>query len=486
MKKHAKFLAVLSTTAAMAAVTPGLTGIAPFLAQNAFAASAGWFEEDGELRYRDKDGYMLTDSWKKMNNEWYYLDEDGSISRSMKIDEYYVNEDGVRVQNTWISEDNEDNWDDDEPETYWYYYGKDGKAVVSKWINIEGKEYYFNEDGRMQTGKISLEEYTYYLGNDGSMKRGWIQLDNEDEQAEEDKVWHYFDNRGRMIQNEIDRKIDGAYYTFADGILQTGWYKLPAAEANAANSSTAASGSNIATNSEASESSQAESEAAAASSADASNSAAAQTPAQAIAAYQYYETDGKRASGWRTIEGVNGIHEEGEEFTFYFKEGKPYHAQTGIQIFTIDSKRYGFNTLGERQTDLQSVTLEDGVTKANYYFGEDGIVRTGKQTIFNEDLGDNQTWFFLTDGGSKGQGYHGIRDNSIFVQGLRQDADRDLRFAPVSFDGSRYLVNASGAIQKASASSKSTAKPELGNGFKDVKDTNGTIWTVNTSGIIQE
>ena len=38
------------------------------------------------------------------------------------------------------------------------------------------------------------------------------------------------------------------------------------------------------------------------------------------------------------------------------------------------------------QTDLQSVTLEDG-TSANFYFGDDGVMRTGKQTIFNEEDG---------------------------------------------------------------------------------------------------
>ena len=30
----------------------------------------------------------------------------------------------------------------------------------------------------------------------------------------------------------ILKKIDGAYYTFEDGKMQTGWYKLPAADKN--------------------------------------------------------------------------------------------------------------------------------------------------------------------------------------------------------------------------------------------------------------
>lgn len=136
-------------------------------------------------------------------------------------------------------------------------------------------------------------------------------------------------------------------------------------------------------------------------------------------------------------------------------------------------------------TGLQVVTTESGST-ANYYFGDDGVMKTGKQTIYDEDLDENQTWFFLTEGGNKGQGFHGVRDNHVYRQGLRLDAERDLRYAPVELDGVQYLVNPSGTIQKASSSSKSDAKPELGKGFKDYKDSNDKIWTVNTSGVIQQ
>ncbi len=137
------------------------------------------------------------------------------------------------------------------------------------------------------------------------------------------------------------------------------------------------------------------------------------------------------------------------------------------------------------QTGKQVVTTETGST-ANYYFGEDGVMKTGKQTIYNEDLDENQTWFFITDGGNKGQGFHGVRDNNVFDNGLRLDADRDLKYAPVELDGVRYLVNASGSIQKASSSSKSSSRPELGNGFKDLKDANDKIWTVDANGVIQQ
>ena len=454
MNKKRKLLAVLSTAAVMTAVTPAFATLSLNPAQTAFAAAAGWTEEDGELRYLDSDGYYLTDSWKKKDGEWYYLNEDGFVSRSTMVDEYYVNEDGKRVYNQWIAIANEDEWDDEAPDTYWYYYGKDGKSVVSRWQTIEGREYYFNEDGHMQTGMLELDSSTYYLGGegDGAMKTGWIELENTDEELDADTVWHYFDSNGKMVKNQIDRKIGGSYYTFEDGIMQTGWYRLPETTASDAETATA-------------------------------SDAAEKAPA--IASFQFYEENGKRGEGWYRMEGAPGVSEEGEEFTFYLKKGMPLHAASGVEVFTVDGKRFGFNSRGELQTGLQVVNTEEGGI-ANFYFGDDGVMKTGKQTIYNEDLGENQTWFFYTDGGNKGRGFHGVRDNNVYRYGLRLDADRDLRYAPADLDGTLYLVNTAGTIQKASSSSKSAAKPELGAGYKDVKDANDKIWTVDVNGIIQQ
>ena len=98
--------------------------------------------------------------------------------------------------------------------------------------------------------------------------------------------------------------------------MQTGWFKLPASE-------TAAEGN--------------------AAEATPSEAAPAQKEAT-VAGYQYYDEDGKRADGWRTIEGVEGISEEAELYRFYFKKGQPYHAEKGLELFTIDSRKYAFNT----------------------------------------------------------------------------------------------------------------------------------------------
>lgn len=437
MKKQTGFIAVLSASAMMAFAAPmfGADGAGVAFAQE----KTGWVEEAaGEWKYYDSEGYMLTDSWKKQGDDWYYLDYDGNVAVNQRVDEYYVDETGKRVSDTWLAEDNED-WSDDAPQTYWYYYGKNGKMTTDKWLSIDGSWYYFDSEGHMMTGMQEIGDHTYYFGEDGARKYGWFLLEETDESLEREFSWFYFDKSGKMLVDEIDRKIDGSYYTFEDGRMQTGWVMVdPEAAAE-----------------------------------------------DSVAGYQYYCEDGRRAAGWLTIVGADGVAGEDEEFSFYFKNGKPYHAETGIQIFTVDSKKYGFNTRGEMQTGLQTVTREDGTTGTSY-FGEDGVMRVGKQTIYDEDLGENQIWYFTTDGSNKGLGYTGIRDNVIYENGLRLEADADLRIAPVTFDGKQYLVNSNGQIQKASSSSSSKKNPDLGKGFKDFEDQNDKIWTVNTEGIVQQ
>lgn len=447
MKKQTKMMAVLSAAAFMSALAPNLPNFAG-AANTVYAKTTGWVEEEGKLRFYEDETYYATDSWKKKDNDWYYLNEDGYITTSSMVDEFYVNAEGKRVSNTWISVFNEDDYDSENaPENFWFYYGKDGKSTQSKWIKLDDNHYYFDSEGRMLTGKVEIENATYYLGdeNDGKMKKGWVQLENTSDDPETDFAWFYFDNSGKMVENQVDKKIEGSYYTFVDGQMQTGWYKLPVTGT--------------------------------ASDAEKKNS---------VSGYQYYELEGgKRAQGWYDIEGVKSVSEEGEVYRFYFKNGQPHHAEKGLQLFTVDSKRYAFNTKGEMQTGLEVVNVENDEI-ANFYFGTDGVMKTGKQTVYNEETGENQIWYFHTDGSRKGQGVHGIKDNTLYVYGLRQEADADLRFAPADLDGTQYLINTSGSVQKAGSSSKSVTKPELGNGFKDVKDTNDKVWIVDTNGVVQQ
>lgn len=462
MKKSIKWTAAVSAAAAMTAMIPVLT--VPSL------AAAGWAEENNTWRYYDSDGYILTDSWRKSGDNWYYLDENGEIALDRQIDEYYVDSEGKRVSDMWVSITNDEDYNDDAPETYWYYYGSNGQLVTSKFKTIGEVTYYFDEEGRMATGLTAVDSFNYYFDANGAMKTGWIELPLENDEFNDEMAWSYFDTRGRRIENQVDKHINGGYYTFVDGVMVTGWYKVPV---------------NTDENVEVATAAEAEAASETAQTADAAETIDDKVVSTAPAAgYQYYGADGKRAAGWMTINGIPGVSDEDENHRFYFKSGVPHFAENDIQIFGIGSDRYAFNSKGEMLTGLQKVTLEDGST-AIYYFGENGVMKVGKQTIFNEDMEMNQSWYFNTDGSNRGQGYTGIRNNVIYENGLRKEADSDLRYAPVTFEGQKYLVNASGTIQKASSASKSVLYPDLGAGYRDVRDANDTVWTVDVNGIVQ-
>ncbi len=453
MRKQTKFLAVLSAAAIFAAAAPMMTNYTGSF--RVLAATEGWVEEDGKWYYLDEDGYRETHTWKKKGNDWHYLDEDGEIAVNQRIDEYYVNAEGRMVKNQWVSADDGEEYESPDSPAIgnWLYFGKDGKIVTSKWMTIDGKTYYFDEDGLMVTGILEMDGYTYYLGdeNDGARKTGWVMLEDMTDDTDDEDVWCYFDENGRMIMDQMDRRIDGAYYTFIDGKMQTGWVNV--AEAGFV---------------------------------DPADAEAEEGSAPSLSDFRYYDSEngGRRASGWLTIEGAPGISEEDEEYTFYFKNGEAYHGETGLELFTINSEKYCFNEKGELQTGIQKLTVK-GDSEAVFYFNEEGVMQTGKQTVYDEDLEESQTWYFNPKGSQKGQGYHGVKDNNVYVNGLLQKADPELRYEPISIGDKQYLVNTSGNIQKASSSSVSSSRPELGKGFKDIKDSNDTVWTVDTSGIIR-
>ncbi len=79
----------------------------------------------------------------------YYLDEYGEIATDMIInDEYYVDETGKRVTNHWYSVYNDEEIDaPDAPEYFWYYFGKDGRAVKDKWYKINENWYLLSGRG---------------------------------------------------------------------------------------------------------------------------------------------------------------------------------------------------------------------------------------------------------------------------------------------------------------------------------------------------
>ena len=85
--------------------------------------------------------------------------------------------------------------------------GNNGKCSKEKWVQIDGKYYYFGDTGAMETGWI-LDDM-YYCDDVGVMVTGWKKLTPPEEYQDEDKhtgpfetasdgqYWYYFGTNGK-------------------------------------------------------------------------------------------------------------------------------------------------------------------------------------------------------------------------------------------------------------------------------------------------
>ena len=76
----------------------------------------------------------------------------------------------------------------------WWLQEEDGSYPVGEWKNINGKRYYFDEQGYMTTGWFWDGQNWYYFGdaNDGAMVTGWCQVGGQ---------WYYMYSDGKMVSN---------------------------------------------------------------------------------------------------------------------------------------------------------------------------------------------------------------------------------------------------------------------------------------------
>ena len=435
MRKQTKLVAVLSA-AALLALGASMTSFA-----------AGWEKDEaGVWHYYDSDDELVTGEWKKDGGKWFYLNDDGDMATDTWIDdEYYVGEDGAMLVNQWIKtyadEDIDDPEDDGES---WYYFGSKGKKTTED-KKINGKYYFFDEDGKMQDGWYQDGNDVYYLGDedDGARKSGWLWLEKPDDDAEieicddncssncDEEGWYWFGSNGKMYKDVKQKKINGKYYYFNEhGQMLYEWI----------NGVKATMGSNAQLDSD----------------------KITSTPSEVR--YMNVVEEGWRADGWYEIDGADALGKGDDTDWYYFKDGKAKKADTAeddnkltddnARVYRakikINGKYFCFNEYGQMQTGLQ---LIDG---AFYYFDSDGYMKTGKIANVEEE-NDSFTYYFQTKNGKNGQGVTGEKDGYLYWNGKRLEADDDYKVYKVN--GEYYLVNNKGKLQKSA-----TKKYDVENG----------------------
>ena len=231
MRKQTKLVAVLSA-AALLAMGASMTSFA-----------AGWEKDDsGIWHYYDSDDELVTGEWKKDGGKWFYLDDDGEmLTDSWVDDEYYVGEDGAMLVNTWKKTLSDEDMDDPEDDgDSWYYFGSKGKKTTSDTKKINGKTYFFDDDGKMRDGWYQDGNDIYYLGDedDGARTSGWLWLEKPDDDDDitgcddecsicDEEGWYYFGSNGKMYKDYKKKKVNGKYYYFNEhGQMLYEWIKI--------------------------------------------------------------------------------------------------------------------------------------------------------------------------------------------------------------------------------------------------------------------
>ena len=199
--------------------------------------TGGWTrEESGNKKYRKPDGSFVSGGWLRVDDESYYMDENGvMLTDTITPDGIYVNINGEKTN--YIP-----GWYQDEGG--WHYIMKNGYYAGATWIqDTDGKWYYINIGTYMETNDITPDGY-YVDANgvwDGNastinnkvnlgpgVSKGWEPVDtgwkfkqedgtyltNSWKQGQDGK-WYYLNEDGWMLK---DTTTPDGFYVDADGV----------------------------------------------------------------------------------------------------------------------------------------------------------------------------------------------------------------------------------------------------------------------------
>ena len=420
----------------------------------AMAATYDWQMEDGQWVCYDADGDVYEDEWCYSNGVQYYVDEDGVLASNVWADEYYVQSDGSKAINCWkyiLPADA----DEDEDDEQWFWFVSKGKVTTGKKV-IDGKTYYFDEDGIMLTGWVKYDdgvaseadEYdssVVYIHEDGSRaKSEWMKLyapevdEDEDDVDEDDMIWYYFGSDGKP---ETGRGLDinGETYFFnKEGHMLSGWVATTDSKTYF---DLADLDIDVIGNKEADETVK-DNTIAAVKLYDDGNVyfcgdedegwAKKSTWIKEYRSNVYADPDSDDDSQYWFWLGSKGKVLVGTDYTAakvrFYNGDERYFSNTYSTVTTkaafeeLNNKTYAFNQNGEMQSGLVEINGD------MYYFGgsNDGSMKTGQVTIEDYNEEDAYTFYFGKNddnGYTEGVAVTGAAGGDLYVNGLLVTTD---------------------------------------------------------------
>ena len=150
------------------------------------------------------------EGWYQENQNWrFYQDDKPALNwKQIQGKWYYFDQDGNRLHSTIykgyaFDQDGvmiENSWT--KLDNQWYYANSSGRLIQNTWKKINGSWYYFDQTGSMLSN-TSVDGYL--LTKSGAMaEKGWTKLD---------QIWYYVAPSGKILQDKWE-KINGSWYYF--------------------------------------------------------------------------------------------------------------------------------------------------------------------------------------------------------------------------------------------------------------------------------
>ena len=191
----------------VALVSVGLLGCFFTVVETAKAEEGTW---QGKT-YLKADGKPATNQWiyDQTQQAWFYLTADGNRAENGWLTvagkDYYFNEAGKLATKTWVGQyyvtesgaKAKEQWVFNQEKESWYYLKSDGQKAQKEWIQQGQEKYYLKEDGKMAKDEwITQGENQYYINSQGKMlKNAWLGKTYLSENGHKVKqAWIYDDN----------------------------------------------------------------------------------------------------------------------------------------------------------------------------------------------------------------------------------------------------------------------------------------------------
>ena len=194
-----------------------------YLKSDGQKAQNEWIQQGQEKYYLKEDGKMAKDEWITQGENQYYINSQGKMLKNAWLGKNYISENGHKVKQAWIYDDNYSSW---------FYIQQDGTYAENGWLTIDGKDYHFKSGGYLSTerwidrfyvaksgAKLKSEwlfdkNYNswFYLKADGTYaEKGWQTIKGKD---------YHFKSGGYL---STETWIDRSYVTSSGAKAGKGW-----------------------------------------------------------------------------------------------------------------------------------------------------------------------------------------------------------------------------------------------------------------------